>query len=217
MVTFVIASHDDKIFNDNIAKSKIYKDKKYNFVVAKDYPKCTIGYNKVADKITTPYVAYMHHDLELSDEFEKSLLHTISILDWNQVGVVGVAGVAKSGHYVGSCKSYGVPYGNIKLNEDSDPFAVNVLDELFLLKKNDGYHWDEKIPHNHMYGPDVCLHYRNKQKQVLVGPIMGINHNANRKRNPMEGIELQISGKYIASKYYHFLPIRTTCVLITGN
>ncbi len=214
MITFVVASHDEKILFENTLNSDLYRKGKYEFIICRGFKKCTVAYNSVATKIETPYVAYIHHDLQLSDTVEETLLKCINDLESYNWGVAGLAGVTPDKTFIGSCYSYGRPWGHLILDKNSLPMEIKILDELFLLKKNDGYLFDEKIPYNHLYGTDVCLHYKRLGKHNYSIPVKEVNHNANRNRNPLEGYELITSGDYIKTKYPEYMPVKTTCITI---
>jgi len=215
MITFVVASHDENVLYENTLNSNIYREGKYEFIICRGFKKCTLAYNSVAHKIETPYVAYIHHDLELSETVEETLLNSINDLELCSWGVAGLAGVTSDSTFIGSCSSYGRPWGHLILDKKSLPMEIKVLDEMFLLKKNDGYLFDERIPYNHMYGTDLCLHYKKQGKRNFVIPVKDVNHNANRNRNPMEGYELITSGDYIRNKYPAYMPTTTTCITIS--
>jgi len=214
MFTFVVASHNEEILNKNTLNSELYRSEKYPFLICRGFDKCTKAYNSVKDKIETPYVVYLHHDLELYYSVENTLISSINKLEKYNWGVAGVAGVTHSNVFIGSCYSYGYLWGQVILNENEEPFPVKVLDELFLVKKNDGYMFDENIPYNHLYGTDVCLHYLTMKKENFVIPVQTINHNANRNRNPNENVELKIAGEYVSKKYPKLMPTKTTCLTI---
>jgi len=215
MITFVVASHNKDTFNNNIGISKIYKEGKYKFIVIEGFDKCTRAYNSVLDQIKTPYVAYLHHDIIMFDNFETQLITAINNLNFIDPtwGVAGMAGVTKEGGFIGCCLSYGAPWGSFRLLPNDRPYEINVLDELFLLKKNDGYLFDENISYNHMYGSDLCLHYRNNNQKSYVIPAL-VNHNASFERNPNEGNELSLAAKYIGDKYPQYVPFTTTCLRV---
>lgn len=212
MITFVIATHNRDILKNNTEQSQIYKEGNYRFVIVEGYDKCTKAYNSVKD-ISTPYIAYLHHDVVMFDDFETQLIYSVNMLNASDWGVAGMAGVTKEGGFIGSCLSYGAPWGSFRLLPSDNPYPVNVLDELFLLKKNDGYLFDENIPYNHMYGSDLCLHYRNQNQGTYVIPAF-VNHNASHNRNPNEGNELIISANYIRDKYPQYIPFNTTCLTV---
>jgi hypothetical protein len=229
-ITFIISDNNNEKYKENIEKSKIFLDYPNNFIKISGYNKCSIAYNTIKN-INTNYIAYLHNDVFMPDNFETEILDSINKLNFmdNNWGVCGMAGVChRMSHFpikritgfirVGCCYDSGNPWGDKKLIPLKDmPYKVETLDEMFLMTKNqNNITFDENIPFNHSYGIDTCLQFKTKNMNSYVIPAL-IHHNCKPERSKKELEELDPCIKYIQNKFPQFMPLISTCGTYGGK
>lgn len=204
MIEIVCASHNKEILKNNLLKSDITENYPLNIVF--DYTNIPKAYNSVK---TDGVTIYVHHDVFLYHEFEKQLLEALKYApkDW---GVLGLAGVKLEnnvrkiyGYIMDRGKPWGAPVKGF--------VEVDTLDELILITRGD-IKFDEELEQD-FYGPDICMQAKVKGLKSYVFKSF-CDHNSGRKIGGRTD-SFYVSKKRFAEKWKEYLPIATTCGLIT--
>ena len=93
------------------------------------------------------------------------------------------------------------------------PHIVDTLDELILITHGD-FIFDEFLPGNHFYGADICMQAKLKGRHCYVIDAY-LHHNS--LRFGKLDIDFWQTRKYFKNKYSSYLPIGTTCTVISHN
>lgn len=203
-IRIVCASNNEEILNNNLLKSDITKS--CNIYVLKGFTNIPKAYNSM---ITEGVTLYTHHDVFYYHLFEKELLKALKTApkDW---GVLGLAGVKFEdyqrkivGYIMDRGKAWGSPVNGF--------VEVDTLDELLLITRGDLI-FDEQFEQD-FYGPDICMQARSQGMKCYVFKSF-CDHNSSRKIGGRTE-SFYRSRKLFAEKWKEYLPIATTCNLVT--
>lgn len=207
MIEFITASHNNETLNKNLLSSDWVKE--YELHILTGYTNVAEAYNAV--KVNCPICLYVHNDVYLPKSFETDLItgiNEVSLMDEN-FGVLGVAGVklnrGKELH------GYILDRGRVWGRPITKPVEVDTLDELLLITKGD-FVFDENLPLD-FYGADICMQAKEQGRKNYV--INGFcHHNSSR---PIGGRTESFykSQEYFKNKWKKYLPIATTCSMLT--
>lgn len=210
MFEFIVATHDDNIFKENIVRSNVYA----NFLFHKQvgFTNVPEAYNDASKKIRKDhYAIYCHHDIYFPTVFEFQLTLGLKYLeniglDW---GVIGVAGVRLED---GVKKNYGHINDRGRVWGDSRqlPARVQTLDEMLLITKGDLI-FDPQFEQD-FYGADICMQ-ANRQGRDCYAINAFCHHNSGREIGGRTE-SFYKSEALFREKWKHKLPIVTTTSLM---
>lgn len=128
-------------------------------------------------------------------------------------GVVGIYGITNSGLGVGYAYSTGLKrFVGAPLNH---PIEVRTLDEIILIiRRSSGLRFDERLPGFHLYGTDICLQAEKKGMRNYVIPCFALHNSNGIKFLPLDFWKAYL---YLRRKWWHYLPIKTSCTYITKS
>jgi hypothetical protein len=203
---FVTASHDKSVLSINLLKSP--RIRTHGISIQNGFSNVPEAYNRAA--IISPIVVYVHHDVFLPETFDDDLLKALDRLPSNW-GVLGVAGVKLvdgkkeiHGHILDRGKEWGSPW---KL-----PAEVDTLDELLLITRGD-LKFDENLEQD-FYGADICMQARVRgQKCYAINAYC--HHNSTRPFGERTE-SFYKSEQYFREKWKDYLPIATTCSIVSN-
>lgn len=207
-MTFVVATHKEDVFQNNIGISKIFIDNEYGFIVKRGYTNVQKAYNEGIEEAQTDIVVLLHNDVYCPPEFEDQLLCGVERLEGVKWGVLGAIGADASGKLYGNMmdrgKNLGAPV--------SWPVGVaSLVEPILVIKKSNGLRPDENMPNYSLYGTDLCLQARVKAlKRFVIGVF--VHHNSTSElgqpgRSPKIEVEFQRSVSHIRNKWKQFLPL----------
>lgn len=171
------------------------------------------AYNAAIQKARTDLLVFAHQDVYLPEGWVAAVQDAISVLsktdpDW---GVLGVWGPRLSGESAGFVYDGG--WRNVLGKPFEGGIEVQTLDEVVLIfRKASGLRFDPQIPGFHMYGADLCMEARKRNRKCYAIAAFCI-HNTNQYRM----LPWQFWKAYLAMrrKWKVQLPITTTCTEIT--
>jgi Glycosyltransferase like family len=181
-------------------------------MVQRGFRSAASAYNEALERSENDLVAFLHQDVFLPEPWIGQLQKAIADLsvsdpDW---GVLGCYGTTQDGIYRGYLYSsaqeiHGKPFDR--------PFEVQTLDEIMLIiRKSSGLRFDQRLPHFHLYGADICLAAakRGMKSYAICAPCI---HNT--QQNFVLPREFYRGCAHIRRAWKASLPIQTTCIRIT--
>lgn len=209
MIDFICATNNKDVLKKNLKQSLLFKQE--HFIIQEGYTNVPKAYNKAMKDAKGELLCFLHQDVFLPDNWKENLLHSLKELegidkDW---GVLGVAGVTSDNYkgkiYLGHILDRGSKWGC----STNLPAKVQTLDELLLIIKNDGsFKFDEDIPTNHLYGADICMQAKIKNRNCYAINAY-CHHNSNTQSLPKN---FEPAARYFYNKWKKHLPVVTTCV-----
>jgi len=201
--TIVCATNDNEVLNKNLLASPCIISN--DLILKLQYSSVSKAYNDAIREANQDVIIFVHQDVYLPITFHDQLNDSIKKLgnvDW---GVLGVAGVKGSQIFANV-----LDRGNILKSYDERPTEVRTLDELILIIKKYSFNkikFDEKIPHHHLFGADICLQANQCGMNNYVVDAY-CHHNSSLKILPDNYFD---SENYMRKKWLNQLPINTTC------
>lgn len=226
MITFIVASHDEEVFNKNIGNTFYYKIFPNKFIIQKGYTNIRKAFNDalIENKISSKYLAFIHHDVWFNEDFADKLngvFNRLEEMDPN-FGVLGFAGVNWKKNnfkkeYVCSVNDRGNIYG-YRADDNDEIVEVETVDELCLITKNEDWvRFDQESPNRHLYGAELCLKANSLTKKNYIIPIR-IDHNG-KFYGYLEMIylnkELIEAADHLKKEHREYFPFSTTCMEFT--
>jgi hypothetical protein len=158
-------------------------------------------------------VVFIHQDVYLPEPWLDQLASSIHFLasrqiNWGVLGSFGSHPNAPGG--LGRVFTTGLgSHGNVI----SEPTPVETLDEIVLVvRKSSGLRFDEKLPHFHMYGVDICMSARSVGLGSYAIPATCV-HNTNQLIDlPTEFVQCY---QHIKRKWVSALPIAASCITVS--
>lgn len=205
MIEIVCASHNREILKNNLLKSDITQSYPVNIVY--DYTNIPKAYNSIKTEGVT---LYCHHDVFFYHLFEKELLAALRSApkDWAVLGLAGVIFedyVRKPiGYIKDRGKSWGAPIKGF--------VEVDTLDELMVVTR-DNMRFDERFEQD-FYVADICMQARKEWGRKCYVFKGFCDHNSSRVVGGRTE-SFYRSRKLFAEKWKDYLPIATTCNLVT--
>ena len=201
--SIVCAVNDVDVLKANLLRSPNIRE--HELILMQEYNNVCKAYNDAF--CTNDIVIYVHQDVYLPKGFFNNLDQALEeMYRYCLWGVLGVAGRVGD-EYVGNILDRGVKWGSA----DGLPSRVQTLDELMLITHKGMFKFDEYIPNNHLYGADLCM------QAASIGR-MCFAINAYCEHNSTQSYELPdefgLSKNYLRNKWWHMLPIYTTCAVI---
>jgi len=215
-VTFVVPVNDEELYKNNFLVSPLFsRDFPHQILIQRNFPSAAKAYNSAIDHASNDLIVFAHQDIVLPwlwlDDLKKSLdyLKETDPL-WGVLGCIGVT--KKYDKWAASlyCTSNMRKYPPFEY-----PTPVQTLDEIVLiLRRSSGLRFDDNLPHFHFYGTDICMAAASRGRTCYAIPAFCL-HNSNKiGLFPKEFFE---SCDCIRKHWKHFLPIYTTCVIITRS
>jgi glycosyltransferase involved in cell wall biosynthesis len=194
----VCAANNVEVLYTNLLASPNIGD--HHITIQVGYTNLCKAYNEAIPKARGEYIIFVHQDVFLHDGFFKQLEDAIKKV--GDFGVMGVAG-RHGEEYVGHLMDRGIEWGSVS----GLPIEVESLDELMLVTKNPPLAFDERIPHYHLFGTDLCCQYRDwGMKNYAV--VADCSHNSSTPRAIPDSY--WFSYQYMRGKWGKYLPIHTT-------
>lgn len=222
-LTFIVPVNKEDVLARNVLASKIYREGRHQFIFQRGYSNVPKAYNDAIPKAEGDILVFCHQDVYYPDDWERQFLESLVAMDtldphW---GVLGVAGIRLRKRWFGHRQ--GIEFiGNFSTNvaggahvidhyrPKTYPQRVDTLDEFILVVRKSNAQFDERIPNNHFYGADICLHCAGLGlKSYAISAYM--HHDSSSKWVYSDFYE---SARYMHDKYREVLPIATTCVII---
>jgi hypothetical protein len=214
-ITFVAAVNNRAILKENLAASSCFSlPASHEVLLREGFSSAAAAYNNAIDEATNDLIVFCHQDIFLPETWLPDLSRA---LDWLEVndpnwGVLGCYGETLNDHGRGYIYSSG---RGVLGTPSAPPEPVQTLDEIVLiLRKSSGLRFDERLPHFHLYGADICLRAaRRGLKNYAISAFCV--HNTNQTLVlPAEFYECY---KHIKRTWREQLPVQTTCIRITAN
>lgn len=185
----------------------------HQILLQEDFSCAGVAYNDAIDKSVNDLIVFCHQDMFFPDRWISQLQDIVARLNTRDRnwGVLGCCGATLDGQVHGYVYSMGAGI----IGGPSDPTEVQTLDEIVLaLRKSSGLRFDEKLPHFHLYGSDICLRAALRgMKSYAISAFCVHNTYANFNLSK----EFYKCCKYMRRAWRGSLPIQTTCVRITSS
>lgn len=156
MISWIVASHDDKILHANLLKT-LFPAPGEEVLIERDAPSIAVAYNRGTARAQHPIRVYVHHDVRLLDPARlRQLLQESCTPDRGMVGVIGSFTPTwpwwDSPAKTGSCLD--ALLGPLRFSGGNGPAAI--LDGC-LLATAQPVTWDESFTGWHGYDHDQCV------------------------------------------------------------
>lgn len=206
-------------------------------ILQRGYASAAAAYNTAIDKATTDLLVFVHQDVYLPEGWINALERTLGILtatdpNW---GVLGVWGVPNSGGRTGYLYWTGLPRtpgrafdGGVESTDPEGqekpsprfrnrPFEgvveVTSLDEAVLIfRKSSELRFDERLPGYHLYGTDICLESKRRERKCYAISAFCIHNTDIGNMLPLQFWKCYW---FLRCKWKTSLPIITPCTEIT--
>ena len=213
-VTFVVPSCGSSgILESNFLASPCLRGfHPHQVLVQRDFVSASKAYNDAIDQAANDLLVFAHQDVIFPEPWISQLERVVDCLDSEEPnwGVLGCYGVTGDGGYRGYVHS---PLNGIMGRPFERPAPIQTLDEMVLvLRKSSGLRFDERLPHFHLYGTDICLRAAQMGMKSYAISAFCI-HNANHYLVLPE--EFYECCRHIKRVWKDYLPIYTSCVSIS--
>lgn len=214
-VTFVAAVNNEEVFRRNLLASPCFQAGQLATVVAqRSFDSAARAYNDALDRCGTELIVFCHQDITLPERWFTDLERALSVLatenpNW---GVLGCYGETLNDHGRGYIYSSG---RGITGKPFDKPAEVQTLDEIVLiLRKSSGLRFDDKLPHFHLYGTDICMRAAQRGMKSYAISAFCVHNTHQTLVLPPEFYECC---RQVRRVWKHMLPIQTTCVRLTRS
>jgi hypothetical protein len=213
-ITIVASVNNDEVLRQNLLRSPGLMDGGRNqLIVQRDFASASLAYNSAIDQAEHDIILFVHQDIYLPDtwfaDFKRCLAHLEEIgANWGVLGCFGSRKGADGG--LGRVYTRGLGRHGQKI---SQPEPVETLDEIILIiRKSSGLRFDARLPHFHLYGPDICMTARDRGMVNYAFQGFCVHNTNQLLRLPKE---YGACYRYIRSKWARHLPIYTSCMTIS--
>jgi Glycosyltransferase like family len=214
-ITFAVAVNNRAVFKTNFLASPCLRGVHDHEVLAQEgFISAAKAYNDAIDRSTNDLIVFVHQDIFLPETWLQQLNLA---LDWLRCsdprwGVAGSYGKTVDGSGWGHVYSSGRGIIGKPLEQ---PVPVQTLDEIVLiLRKSSGLRFDERIPHYHLYGSDICLSAAKRGMTSYAISAFCIHNTQQNLVLPKEFYECYRELKRI---WMDQLPIQTTCIRVSRS
>lgn len=213
-ITFGVASYGDgALLRENFLSSPCFEGTHpHQILVRANFPSAAKAYNEIIDQAANDLIVFAHYDVLLPASWLRELRQAIEYLDradpaW---GVLGCYGVNQSGRVFGFLYQRGMGLVGTPLEH---PEPVQTLDEFILvIRKSSGLRFDERLPHFHLYGADICLRAASRKLTSYTIPAFCVHNTNHYLVLPPEFYECC---RFIRRVWRDRLPVQTSCIRIT--
>jgi glycosyltransferase involved in cell wall biosynthesis len=212
-VTFVVNVSSPSVLKKNLLISPSFRPgHRYQILQQENFASAATAYNDALEKSHNDLVIFVHQDVILPSAWISRLQEALDALEnidphW---GVLGVFGRTATGEQRGSVYSTGL---GLIGSPFKSPAVVQTLDEIVLIiRKSSGLRFDERLPHFHFYGAEICLAALQKGMKSYAIPAFCIHNTQYSLVLPKEFYASYGILKNIWKKY---VPVYTTCIRIT--
>ena len=212
-VTFVVAVNQREVFESNFLSSPCLRDMgNPQILVQEGFESAGKAYNDAIERSQNDLMIFVHQDVILPATWPLDLASALRCLnsadpEW---GVVGCYGEAPSTGGRGYVYSSGL---GVVGNPFDRPTPVQTLDEIVLIfRKSSGLQFDNKLPHFHFYGTDICLRAAKMGLNCYAISAFCIHNTHQPLVLPNEFYECC---RHIRRVWKDQLPIQTSCIRIT--
>lgn len=212
-ITFAIAVNNREILESNFLASPCLRlSNNHQILAQENFGSAATAYNDAIDRSFNDLIVFCHQDVIFPEAWLSQLEHALEYLETKDPGwgVLGCYGKTADGSGWGHVYSSG--RGIIGMPFDH-PIAVQTLDEIVLiLRKSSGLRFDERLPHFHLYGTDICLAAKKRGMKSYAIPAFCIHNTEQMLVLPKEFYDCC---RHIRRVWKEYLPIQTTCITIT--
>jgi len=212
-VTFVVAVNQRDIFESNFLSSPCLRQMADPQIwIQEGFDSASKAYNDALRRSRNDLLIFVHQDVILPETWLSDLARALEHLrsedpDWGVLGCYGEAPLNGGCGYV-----YSSGLGIVGSPFDR-PTPVQTLDEIVLiLRRSSGLRFDDKLPHFHFYGSDICLRAAKMGLTCYAIPAFCIHNTHQPLILPKEFYECC---HYIRRVWKDYLPIQTSCIRIT--
>jgi hypothetical protein len=214
-VTFCVAVNDSAIFQNNFMASPCFQGAHHHHILTqKNFGCAAKAYNDAIDRSANDLIVFAHQDVLFPEQWLSQLERALNDLEatdpkWGVLGCYGLTcdGTERGHVYSAGRDVFGRPFEH--------PTQVQTLDEIVLiLRKSSGLRFDERLPHFHLYGADICLAAAKKGMNSYAIPAFCIHNTQQNLVLPREFYECCT---YMKLAWKDHLPIHATCMSITES
>lgn len=213
-ITFVVCVNRKDILEANFLASPFLRDPHpHQIILQEGFSSATAAYNDAIDKSVNDLIVFCHQDMFFPASWIEDLKANLDSLhrqdpNW---GVLGCCGITPDGLFHGYVYSSGVGI----IGGQSEPRKIQTLDEIVLIfRKSSGLRFDQKLPHFHLYGTDICLRAAKRGMKNYAIAAFCIHNTYQAFDLPKEFFDCC---RHVKREWKEFLPIRTTCIQITTS
>jgi hypothetical protein len=212
-ITFVVAVNDRELFENNFLASPCFREiHDHEILVQENFASAAKAYNDAIDRAAHDLIVFAHQDIIFSESWLSQLQRALDYLEVQDPGwgVLGCAGVNPDGPVWAHLYSSGLGVIGPPFEQ---PVPIQTLDEIVLiLRKSSALRFDERLPHFHLYGTDICLRAAKSGMKSYVIDAFCIHNTHQGLILPEEFYECC---RHIKQAWGDCLPIQTTCIRIT--
>ena len=214
-ITFVVSVNNCEVFESNFLASPCLRGPNdHQILVQEHFDSAAKAYNDAIERSANDLIVFCHQDIFLPEPWISQLGEALDRLEAEDPrwGVLGCYGVTSDhgGHgyvYSSGLGTMGEPFER--------PAPVQTLDEIVLiLRKSSGLRFDERLPHFHFYGTDICLRAAAAGMKSYAISAFCVHNTHQSLILPKEFYDCC---RHIKRVWKDNLPIQTTCIRITRS
>jgi hypothetical protein len=212
-ITFAVAVNNREVFENNFLASPCLRGPcDHQILVQEHFNSAAKAYNSAIDRASHDLIVFAHQDIVLPETWLPELECALNHLEGEDPnwGVLGCYGETLDDNGRGYVYSSGL---GIMGKPFERPAAVQTLDEIVLiLRKSSGLRFDERLPHFHLYGTDICLRAASMGMKAYAISAFCLHNTHQGLILPKEFYECC---RHVKRVWRDCLPIQTTCIRIT--
>jgi len=212
--TLIAAVNDDQVLQKTLLASPAI-DGRCQVITKRGFPSAGKAYNAGIAEARHEILVFAHQDIYMPWDWVTKIDSALAYLamtdpEWGVIGLVGV-GHRPDEEVKGHCYSTGLQ--RFVGKPFSTPAEVRSLDEIVLIiRRSSGLTFDEDLPGFHFYGTDICLQAERRKMKSYVACAFCIHNTNGIKRFPLNFWHGYL---YMQQKWWHELPVRTSCTTLT--
>ena len=212
-IAFVVPVCRPDVLKANFMMSPaVHRSDSHQVILQEGFSSAAVAFNDAIDRAEHDYLVFCHEDVYFPENWLEDLQRAVNTLDRTDPrwGVLGCAGRTRDNVHRGYVFSNGL---GVLGNAFEAPLPVQTLDELVLvLRKSSGLRFDERLPHFHFYGADICLQAVDRGLTPYAINAFCIHNTQQITALPREFYEC---ARYVRRKWRAHVPIQTTCIRLT--
>ena len=214
-ITFVAAVNSREILETNLLASPCFQSPhSHQVLIQEGFSSASKAYNDAIERSKNELIAFCHQDLFLPEEWISDLDRALNDLEGfdSNWGVLGCSGTTRDRRHWRYMYSSGLGVSGQPI---AHPEPVQTLDEIVLIvRKSSNLRFDERLPHFHLYGTDLCLRAASTGMTSYAISAFCIHNTHQSLILPKEFYDCC---SHIRTVWSKSLPIQTPCIRITRS